>query len=191
MCLFPHAFWVSLFEQGPASKIDAAGSACRGRLFAPSSRILCIDGPFLVLRIGTTAGPPHLPFLWRDTEGNKVFFWGVIGCLLRNGSLLRVLCSSTPLVATASARFVDVHSPVSTRSPSKAWAGGPSWAECIGMQPEGQRGEEKQVPVSLALWRCLQQAAPAWVQGSSLTKAFGSACYKKDLRKDHLHMGLW
>lgn len=134
---------------------------------------------------------PHLPFLWRDTEGNKVFFWGVIGCLLRNGSLLRVLCSSAPLVATAGARFVDVHSPASTRIPPKSWAGGLSWAECIGMQPEGQRGEEKQAPVSLALWRCLQQAAPAWVQGSSLTKALGCACYKKDLRKDNLHMGLW
>lgn len=75
MCLFPHAFWVSLFKQGPASKIDAAGSACRGRLFAPSSQILCIDGPFLVLRIGTTAEPPSPIPLKRH--------WGKQGFLLR------------------------------------------------------------------------------------------------------------
>lgn len=139
-CFFnsPHAFWVSLFKQGPASKLDAAGSACRGRLFAPGSQILSIDGPFLVLKIGATAGPLS-PIVWRDTEGNKVFFWGVICCLLWNGSLLRLFCSSVPLVATADARFVNVHSPARIRISARAWAGGRSWAECIGMQSEGQR----------------------------------------------------
>ena len=99
------------------------------------------------------------------------------------------LCSSAPLVATAGARFVDVHSPARTRISPKAQAGGLSWAECIDMQPGGQRGEEKQAAVS-ALWRCLQRATPAWVQGNSLTKALGCASYKEDLQKDHLHMGL-
>lgn len=162
----------------------------RGQLFAPSSPMLCIDGPFLVLGIGARAGPP-LPFIWRDTEGNKVFFWGVVGCLLRNGSLLRVFCSSAPLVATASARFVDACSPSGTGIYPESLAWGLSWVECLGARPEGQRGEEKAAPISVALWGCLGQVAPAWVQGSSLTKAFRCACYKKALGKDNLHMGLW
>lgn len=76
-CFFnsPHAFWVSLFKQGPASKLDAAGSACRGRLFAPGSQILSIDGPFLVLKIGATAGPLSPIRLKRH--------WGKQGFLLR------------------------------------------------------------------------------------------------------------
>lgn len=38
----------------------------------------------------------HLPFVWSDTEGNQVFFWGVASCLLRNGSLLSrsLFCTS-------------------------------------------------------------------------------------------------
>lgn len=100
-CFFPRAFWVSLFKRGPGSEIDAAGSACRGRLFAPSSQILGVDlSLFWYSGLERQLGP-HLPYVWRDTEGNKVFFWGVIGCLLWNGSLLWVLCSSAPLVATA------------------------------------------------------------------------------------------
>lgn len=72
---FPHVFWVSLFKRGPASKIDAAGSACRGRLFAPSSQILGINRPCLVLRIGATAGPPSPICLKRH--------WGKQDFLLR------------------------------------------------------------------------------------------------------------
>lgn len=69
-------------------------------------------------------------------------------------------------------------------------AAGLRWAECLGVQAEGQQGAEKPAPASLAFWSCLQQAAPAWVQGSSLTQALGCACDRKDLRKDNLHMGL-
>lgn len=92
---------------------------------------------FLVFRIRATAGPP-LPFLWRDTEGNKVFFWGVVGCLLWNGSLLWVFCSSAPLSATASARFVDVHPPPRNWDLPKSLGWGLSWVEDVGAQPEGQ-----------------------------------------------------
>ena len=91
---------------------------------------------------------PHLPFIWRDTEGNEVFFWGVIGCLLWNGSLLWVVCSSAPLIATAGASFVSAHSQLGVGSHPEP---GLSWAECRGMQPEGQWGEEKQAQVLLAL----------------------------------------
>lgn len=68
------------------------------------------EGLFLLPRSGAATGP-HLPFFWGDTEGNQVFFWGVAGCLLQNGGLLRVFCSSVPLVAYTDARFVDLCPP--------------------------------------------------------------------------------
>lgn len=54
------------------------------------------------------ASPPILP---RRHWGNQIFFWGVAGCLLQDGSLLRAFCSSVPLVASADARFVDLCTP--------------------------------------------------------------------------------
>lgn len=65
------------------------------------------EGLYLLPRMRAAAGP-HLPFFWGDTEGNQIFFWGVAGCLLQNGGLLRVFCFSVPLVACADARFVDL-----------------------------------------------------------------------------------
>lgn len=168
-------FSVSLSNQGPASKRGLAGPACRRQLFAPSSPCLGVHGPFWVLRRERQLGP-GLPFVWRDTEGNALFFWGVIGCLLRSGRLLQVFCSSAPLVAGARARFADVRAQLAWGSYPEPWL---CRAGCAGMQPEGQWGEDSRPRSRWPSWRC----PPAWVPRSSLAQALGHACYKEDLQR--------
>lgn len=78
---------------------------------APGLDWVKIQGLFLLPGMGAAAEPHLLPFFQGDTEGNSISFWGVAACLLQNGSLLRVFCSSVPLVASAHVRFVDLCSP--------------------------------------------------------------------------------
>lgn len=116
----------SLFKQGPASKTDAAGSACRGRLFASSSPTLGIDVPFWYSGLEPQLGP--LPFRLKRHWGKHGFLLRCRWLPFRDWEPSPIFCSSAPLVqvCSASARFADVLPPPGTGISPRAWAGG--WA---------------------------------------------------------------
>lgn len=106
-----YAFEFDLFKtQIQQAKQMPLGLPAKGCCLHQALILGWTEGIFLVPRRRGAAGP-HLPFFWGDTEGNQSFFWGVAGCLLQNGSLLRVFPSSVPLVASAGERFVDLCTP--------------------------------------------------------------------------------
>lgn len=107
-CLYPpqhtHTHMLLSFTflyTNPASKV-AAGESCLPRAAVCTKLSAQVDlkvSFWYPGRMGAASGP-HLPFSWGDTEGNQSFFWGVAGCLLQSGSLLRAWHSSVPLVAS-------------------------------------------------------------------------------------------
>lgn len=114
------------------------GRPAEGGCFAPSSQILCIDGPFLVLRMGTTAGPPSPIHLKRH--------WGKQGFLLRCRWLPFTEWELSPGLgffwiscSYCGARFVDVRSPARARISPNAGLG--DWAG-LDAQPCNQEGSE-------------------------------------------------
>lgn len=136
---FPHAFWVSLFKWGPASNIDAAGSACRERLFAPSSQILGIDQPFLVLRTGATAGPP-ISHSFEETLRETRFSFEVSWLPFMKWEPSLGLVFFCTFCSYCQCKVCKCALPVSRISP-RARASGLSWAECIVTQSEMQLRE--------------------------------------------------
>lgn len=187
VCLFPHAFWVSLFKQGPASQIDAAGSTCRGQLFAPSSQILRTDGPFLVLRIGATAGSPSPIHLMRH--------WGKWSFLLRCqlAAFVEWEPSASPLFFCNSrghclwGRMCRLHAPAGTGPHQESLGWGAELAESTGRQPESRQQRRSTLH---SRWPSSDVCSSSSSLESSLTKVSGCACYKKNLQKGNLHMGL-
>lgn len=129
LLFFSHAFEFHFLNKGQQAKQRGCWVFLQRTLFAPSSKILCmLMVPFWCPGLELQLGPLPLPFIWRDTEENEVFFffWGVLGCLLWNGSLLWAFVSSAPLVATAGARLAHVHSPAKSASLQEPGLGDPA-----------------------------------------------------------------
>lgn len=136
----------SLFKQGPASKTDAAGSACRGRLFAPNSPTLGIDVPFWYSGLEPQLGPLSLSSeetlreTWFSFEVSLAAFKG-LGAF----SHLLFFCTSCASVQ-CQCTVCRCASPAWNRDLSESLGWGLSWVECASRQRGGQPGEEEQPP---------------------------------------------
>lgn len=188
--VFSHAF-VSLFKREPASKLDAAGSACRCSCLYQALKSWVWRVPFwysgLELQLPPpppTPPPPPLPFILKRHWGKQDFLlrchwlpfteWepspGLLFFCTSCSNCQCKVCRCASPEPRLRAELGSMHGPVTRRA---AWGG-------------------KAGPVSaVAFWRWPQQSSAAWVRGSSLTKALGCACYKQNLQKDRLHMELW
>lgn len=86
----------------PASQV-AAGESCLPRAAVCtklSAQVELKVSFWYPGQMGAAAGPQPPILLRRRWGKNQSFFWGVAGCLLQSGSLLRALRSSVPLVAS-------------------------------------------------------------------------------------------
>lgn len=98
----PHAFEFHFFIHKPSKpsscwRVLPAKGCCVHQALSPG----WAEGVFLVPR---TDGGCSWALTSHSSEAtlreNQSFFWGVAGCLLQSGSLLRALRSSVPLVAS-------------------------------------------------------------------------------------------
>lgn len=130
---------------------------------------------FLVHRIGATAGPP-LPFVQRDTEGNQVFFWGVICLPFREWEPspgLLSFCTSCSYCRCKVCRRVLPR--------SLGWGPGLVWMHRHATR--GQQGEEKLAPASSALWQCLKQSLQLGCRGAASPRHSGVPVTRRTCRR--------
>lgn len=144
--VFSHAFEFSLFKREPASKIDVAGSACRGGSLHRALKSCVLRVPFWYSGLELQLGPLSPIRLKRH--------WGKQGFLLRCPWLpftgwepspgLLFFCTSC---SYCRCKVVDVCSP-------GAWAGG--WAGLNAKACNQKAGEgTKSRPGLIGPWRCL------------------------------------